>query len=166
LTTDLTTNARPAAARSLHEICVDTSRATCGECWAPPGDECVYTTVRTTVPVSVPVTKGTPVRPVRGYHVAWFARAERRGLISAADFAAVLDMAVVFTAATVIYDEPGSPPEVPERGGIGPGPGHLLDRRLIGPEDQVGALPDGTAACTCPDSGCPDPVRQPPGGVR
>jgi hypothetical protein len=66
------------------------------ECWAPPGDEYVYTTV----PVSVPVTKGTPVRPVRGYHVAWFARAERRGLISAADFAAVLDMAVVFTAAT------------------------------------------------------------------
>ena len=162
MTTDLTTNARPEAVRSLHQICVDTSRATCGECWAAPGDECVYTTA----PVSVPVTKGTPVRPVRGYHVARFARAERRGLISAADFAAVLDMAIVFTPATVIYDEPCNPPGMPERGGIGPGPGRQVDRHLIGPEDQAGAPPEGTAACTCPDPDCPDPVHQSPGGAR
>ena len=162
MTTDLTTNAGPAAVRSLHQICVDTSRATCGECWAAPGDECACTTA----PVSVPVTKGTPVRPVRGYHVARFARAERRGLISAADLTAVLDMAIVFTAATVIYDEPGSLPETPERGGIGPGPGHRADRHLIGAEDQVGAPPDGTAACTCSDPDGPDPAHQSPGGAR
>ena len=162
MTTDPTTTARPAAVCSLHQICVDTSRATCGECWAPPGDECVCTTA----PVSVPVTKGTLVRPVRGYHVARFARAERRGLISAADFAAVLDIAIVFTSATVIYDESCRPPEVPERGGIGPGPGHLVDHHLTGPEDQTGALPEGTAACTCFDPDCPDPVHQSPGGAR
>ena len=162
MTTDPTTTARAAAVRSLHQICVDTSRATCGECWAPPGDECVYTTA----PVSVPVTKGTPVRPVRGYHVARFARAERRGLISAADLTAVLDMAIVFTAATVIYDEPGSLPETPERGGIGPGLGRLVDHHLTGPEDQAGALPEGTAACTCSDPDCLDPVHQSPGGAR
>ena len=162
MTTDLTTNAGPAAVRSLHQICVNTRRATCGECWAAPGDECACTTA----PVSVPVTKGTLVRPVRGYHVARFARAERRGLISAADFAAVLDIAIVFTSATVIYDESCRPPEVPERGGIGPGPGHLVDHHLTGPEDQTGALPEGTAACTCFDPDCPDPVHQSPGGAR
>jgi hypothetical protein len=162
LTTDLTTTARPAAVRSLHQICVDTSRATCGECWAPPGDECVYTTA----PAPVPVTKGTPVRPVRGYHVARFARAVRRGLISAADFAAVLDIAIVFTPATVIYDEPCRPPEMPGRGGVGPGPGHLAGRHLIGPEDQAGALPEGMAACTCSDPDCANPVHQSPGGAR
>ena len=141
MTTDPTTTARAAAVRSLHQICVDTSRATCGECWAHPGNECVYTMA----PAPVPVTKGTPVQPVRGYHVARFARAERRGLISAADFAAVLDIAIVFTPATVIYDEPSSLPEVPERGGVGPGAGHLAGRHLIGPEDQAGALPEGMA---------------------
>jgi hypothetical protein len=116
--------------------------------------------------VSVPVTKGTPVRPVRGYHVARFARAERRGLISAADFAAVLNIAIVFTSATVIYDEPCRPPEVPERGGIGPGPGHPVDHHVTEPEDQAGALPEGTAACTCSDPDNPDPVHQSPGGAR
>ena len=162
MTTDPTTTARPAAVRGLHQICVDTSRATCGECWAHPGNECVYTMA----PAPVPVTKGTPVQPVRGYHVARFARAVRRGLISAADFAAVLDIAIVFTPATVIYDESCRPPEVPERGGIGPGPGHLVDHHLTGPEDQTGALPEGTAACTCFDPDCPDPVHQSPGGAR
>jgi hypothetical protein len=162
LTTDLTTTAKSATVRSLHQICANTSRATCGECWAPPGDECVYTTA----PASVPVTKGTPVRPVRGYHVARFARAVRRGLISPADFAAVLDIAIVFTPATVIYDEPSSLPEVPERGGVGPGAGHLAGRHLIGPEDQGGGLPEGKAACTCPDPDCADPVHQSPGGAR
>jgi len=161
LTTDPMTTAWPAAVCSLHQICLDTSRATCGECWAPPGDECVYTKA----PVSVPVTKDTPVRPVRGYHVARFARAVRRGLVSASDFAAVLDIAIVFTPATVIYDEP-CPPEMPGRGGVGPGPGHLAGRHLIGPEDQAGGLPEGMAACTCSDPDCADPVHQPPGGAR
>ena len=162
MTTDPTTTARPAAVCSLHQICVDTSRATCGECWAPPGDECVYTTS----PAPVPVTKGTPVRPVRGYHVARFARAVRRGLISAADFAVVLDIAIVFTPATVIYDEPCRPPEMPACGGVGPGPGHLAGRHLIGPEDQAGGLPEGIAASTCSDPDYADPVHQPPGGAR
>ena len=43
----------------------------------------------TTAPVSVPVTRGTPVQPARGYHVSRFAPAESHGLISAAEFAAV-----------------------------------------------------------------------------
>lgn len=162
MTTDLTTTARPAPVRSLHQICVDTSRVTCGECWATLGDECAYTKA----PAPVPVTKGTPVRPVRGYHVARFARAVRRGLISVADFAAVLDIAVVFTPATVIYDEPCRPPEMPRRGGVGPGPGHLAGRHLIGREDQAGGLPEDTAAGTCSDPDCADPVHQSPGGVQ
>jgi hypothetical protein len=95
------TATRPPAARSLHEICEDVRRANCGECWALPGDECVFTSV----PASVPVIPGTPVRPVRGYHVARFARAQRRGLISGPDLMAVLDTAGVFTTSTVIYDE-------------------------------------------------------------
>jgi len=45
--------------------------------------------VFTTAPVSVPVTRGTPVQPARGYHVSRFAPAESHGLISAAEFAAV-----------------------------------------------------------------------------
>jgi hypothetical protein len=95
------TATRPPAARTLAEICEDVRRANCGECWALPGDECVFTSV----PVSVPVVPGTPVRPVRGYHVARFARAQRRGLISGPDLMAVLDTAGVFTTSTVIYDE-------------------------------------------------------------
>jgi hypothetical protein len=39
-------------------------RVDCGQCAALAGGECVYTTA----PVSVPVTAGTPMRPVRGYH--------------------------------------------------------------------------------------------------
>ena len=45
------------AARSLREVCEAARQANCGECWARPGDECVFTSV----PVSVPVTPGTPV---------------------------------------------------------------------------------------------------------
>ena len=96
------TATRPPAARSLREICEDARRANCGECWALPGDECVYTTA----PVSVPVTPGTPVRPVRGFHVARFGRAMRRGLISGPDLLAVLGTLDAFTTATVICDAP------------------------------------------------------------
>src|SRR5438445_12791295 len=88
--------------RSLHEICEDARRANCGECWALPGDECVCTTV----PVSVPVTPRTAVQPVRGYHVARFGRAMRRGLISGPDLLAVLGTLDAFTTATVICDAP------------------------------------------------------------
>jgi hypothetical protein len=91
----------PAARRSLHQICEDARRANCGECWALPGDECVFTSV----PASVPVVPGTRMLPARGYHVARFGRAQRRGLISGPDLMAVLDTAGVFTTSTVIYDE-------------------------------------------------------------
>jgi hypothetical protein len=101
LDTNLTTTASPPAARSLHEICEAARRGNCGPfCGALPGDECVFTTAS----VSVPVTRGTPIQPVRGYHVSRFAWAESHGLISAAEFAAVTDTAGSFTPATVIYD--------------------------------------------------------------
>ena len=102
LTSNTTTDASPPAARSLHEICEDARRANCGECWVLPGDECVYTTA----PVSVPVIPGTLVRPVRGYHVARFGRAMRRGLISGADLIEVLQGLDAFTNDTVVYDAP------------------------------------------------------------
>jgi hypothetical protein len=95
-----TTTGAPAGARALHEICADTRRVNCGECWALQGDECVFTAV----PVSVPVTRGTAMRPARGYHVARFGRAMRRGLISGPDLISVLQIAVVFTSVTVIFD--------------------------------------------------------------
>jgi hypothetical protein len=100
MTTNPTTHARQPAARSLHEICEAARRVDCGECGALRGEECVYTTG----PASVPVTAGTPMRPVRGYHVARLARAFRRGLIGGPDLVAVLQSTVVFTAATVIHD--------------------------------------------------------------
>jgi hypothetical protein len=89
------------AARSLREVCEAARQANCGECWALPGDECVFTSV----PVSVPVTLGTPVKPTCGYHLARFARAMRRGLITGPDLIAVLETVVCFTSATVVYDE-------------------------------------------------------------
>jgi hypothetical protein len=101
MTANTTTAATPPTARTLHEICQDARQANCGECWALPGDECVYTTA----PVSVPVTMGTPMRPVRGYHVARFCRGFRRGLISGPDLIAVLQAAGTFTLATVIWDQ-------------------------------------------------------------
>lgn len=71
--------------RPLHLIAADALAATCGECWARPGQPC----------------------PVAGMHLARFARARRRGAISAADMAVVLDVAApdpedMFTPATVI----------------------------------------------------------------
>lgn len=89
------------AAHSLHEVCEAARLVNCGECWAIPGDECVYTTA----PVSVPVTTGIPVRPVRCYHVARFGRALRRGLISGPDLIAVLQALDAFTNDTLVYDQ-------------------------------------------------------------
>jgi len=71
-----------------------------------PGEECAFTTVS----VSVPVTPGTPLRRVRGYHVNRFAIAEADGLITIADLGAVLEAAGAFTGTTVIYD--GAPQAV------------------------------------------------------
>jgi len=88
---------------TLHEICERARMATCGHCWAEPGEECAFTTA----PVSVPVVPGTPLRPVRGYHVARFGRAFRRGLVSAAEYITVTDAAGVFTNDTIVYDTPG-----------------------------------------------------------
>jgi hypothetical protein len=101
LDTNLTATATPPAACSLHEICQAARRGHCGPfCGALPGDECVFTSA----PVSVPVTRDTPMRPVRGYHLARFAWAHSRGLISAAEFAAVTQTAGSFTPTTVIFD--------------------------------------------------------------
>lgn len=90
----------PEQVRGLHEICEDARRVNCGECWALPGDECVYTTA----PVSVPVTRGTPMRPVRGYHVARLGRAMRRGMLSGTELIAALETLDAFTSSTVVYD--------------------------------------------------------------
>jgi hypothetical protein len=101
LDTTLTTITSPPAARSLHDICEAARLGDCGPfCGALPGDECVVTSA----PVSVPVTGDTPMRPARGYHMARFARAESRGLISAAEFAAVTQTAGSVTPAAVIFD--------------------------------------------------------------
>jgi hypothetical protein len=101
LTINPTTAASPLAVRGLHEICQNARSVDCGECGALPGDECIYTTV----PVSLPVTRGTPVQPVRGYHVARFGRAFRRGLISGPELIAVLQVLDAFTQDTVVFDQ-------------------------------------------------------------
>ncbi len=81
------------AARSLHSICDLACLANCGECWAPP---------------HVPCLRGS--RGTKGYHIARFARARRRGLLSALDLTAVLADVEVFGNSTVFYD---GKPEVP-----------------------------------------------------
>jgi hypothetical protein len=81
-----TTAARPSPARSLHEICEAARRANCGECWQVPG---------------VPCSQNP-----EGDHVARFARAMRRGLISGAELVAVLQPLSTFTGATLVYGQP------------------------------------------------------------
>ena len=71
--------------RTLHALCEQAAvLVPCGHCWARPGAACV------TGPA--------------GYHLARFGRARRRGLLTEAELAAVLDKAGVFTNATVIRD--------------------------------------------------------------
>jgi hypothetical protein len=84
LTTNTTTAASPPAARSLHQICEAARQVNCGECWQVPGIPC------------------TP----EGDHVARFARAMRRGLISGPDLLAALGPLDAFTTATVICGAP------------------------------------------------------------
>ena len=78
--------ARP---RTLHAICELTRLAACGYCWADtPCQPCAFS--------------GTGPD---GLHIARFAAALRRSLITAADFTAVTETAGVFTNATIVYDE-------------------------------------------------------------
>jgi hypothetical protein len=82
--------ARTAAGpRSLHVICELTRLAACGYCWAD-------------TPTQPCVSSGTGPD---GLHIARFAAARRRGLITEADFAAVIEAAGVFTKATIVYDQ-------------------------------------------------------------
>lgn len=76
------------SARPLAEIAATAVVVSCGHCWAVPGDPCA---------ADAPCAM----------HLARFARARRRGLISDADMCAVLDVAApgpldVFAPATVI----------------------------------------------------------------
>jgi len=81
------------AARSHHAICQSARQVNCGECWAPP---------------HVPCLRGS--RGTSGFHVARFARAYRRGLLTGLDLSAVLDHAEVFCNSIVVYDgNPGVP---------------------------------------------------------
>ena len=138
--TNLTATAGPPAARSLHEICEAARRGTCGPfCGALPGDECMFTTA----PASVPVTLGTSMQPVRGYHVSRFAWAQSHGLISAAELAAVTGTAGSLAPATVIYDT--------IQGGARSG-----DRRVAGPfetaSEALAALRPADGSCVAPQS--------------
>jgi hypothetical protein len=76
------------AARSLHEICEAAGATNCGDCWQVPGVPCANSPAGSD-----------------GFHVARFARAFRRGLISGPDLITVLQTVVTFTLSTVVYDE-------------------------------------------------------------
>lgn len=71
--------------RTLHALCEQSGRLVdCGHCWARPGTPCV----------SGP----------DGYHLARFARAYRRGLLTGPEFTGLIADGDVFTGATVIRD--------------------------------------------------------------
>ena len=73
----------PHAAPTVYERA---RQARCGVCWAEPGDPC-----------------GDARGDLPGLHLARFARARRKGLISGAEVAAVIGAAGdVFTSSTVI----------------------------------------------------------------
>lgn|SRR5487761_618160 len=73
--------------RTLHALCEQAAiRVPCGQCWFAPGTPCASD-------ASGP-----------GYHLARFARGRRRGLITEAELAAVLDEAGVITLATIVRD--------------------------------------------------------------
>jgi hypothetical protein len=76
---------RAEAPRTLSDITADALDANCGHCWAEPGNPC-----------------DTP----GGTHLARYARARRRGLISGPDMSVALDAADdVFEPATVVAAE-------------------------------------------------------------
>lgn len=72
-----------AAPRALPEIAEAARRANCPQCWAAPGSPCTVT--------------GPP-----GDHLGRYARAERRGLITRAELAAVVDGLTASTLHTII----------------------------------------------------------------
>ena len=74
--------------RTMHAICELARLANCGECWAPPHVPCLRGELGTAA-----------------YHVARFARARRKGLISDLDLFAASAEAEVFANSTVVYDE-------------------------------------------------------------
>jgi hypothetical protein len=75
--------------RSLHAICELTRLAACGYCPAATlGQPCASSDVGSD-----------------GFHIARFAAAYRRGLITAADFTAVTKVAGAFGNATLVYDD-------------------------------------------------------------
>jgi hypothetical protein len=75
--------------RSMHAICELIQLAAC-DCCRAAGPEWPCTS-----------SEGGP----DGFHIARFAAARGRGLITAADFAAVIQAAGVFGNATVVYDD-------------------------------------------------------------
>ena len=84
-----TTSSAAAQPRSLHAICELTRLAVCDYCWADTLTQpCVF-------PSSGP----------DGLHISRFAAARRRGLITEADFAVVIEAAGAFTNATIVYDQ-------------------------------------------------------------
>ena len=87
--TGTTASTTAAAPRSPHAICELTRLAACGYCGADtPHWPCV--------------SSGTDAD---GLHIARFAAALRRGLITEADFSMVIEAAGVFTNATIVYDQ-------------------------------------------------------------
>jgi hypothetical protein len=81
--------ATDAPPRDLAAICEAARLASCGHCWERPGLAC------------------TSSGHGDGFHVSRFGRAWRRGLLSDADYKAVLHAAGAFTAGTVIYGGTG-----------------------------------------------------------
>jgi hypothetical protein len=80
---------RQVPARSLHAICELTRLAACGSCRAcGPDRPCVQSATEPD-----------------GLHVARFTEACRRGLITAADLAAVIRAAGALSAAAIVYDD-------------------------------------------------------------
>lgn len=75
--------------RSLHVICELTRLAICDYCWAG-----------TLTQPCVCSGKGPD-----GLHIARFAAARRRGLITEADFGVVIEAAGAFISATIVYDQ-------------------------------------------------------------
>jgi len=86
--------------RSMQDICRSARVADCGHCWARSGQACLVPGPASGPPAPVVSTE----TGAGGYHLARFARARRRGLITAAEMAAVLQGYDVFAGHTVIWD--------------------------------------------------------------
>jgi len=84
----------------MQDICQSARLADCGHCWARSGQACLVPGPAIGQPAQVVNTE----TGADGYHLARFARARRRGLITAAEMAAVLQGYDVFAGHTVIWD--------------------------------------------------------------